>query len=70
MLLWYKRDLRLDDHPGWHQALASGASIIPVFCFDPALYAPLVLPPGGAEGEQARSGRRARGCWQQAKSGR
>lgn len=55
-LLWYKRDLRLDDHPGWHQALAAGSapappSVVPVFCFDPARYAHLVLPPGGAEGE-------------------
>ena len=56
-LLWYKRDLRLDDHLGWHQALAAGGpaaaaagGVVPVFCFDPARYAPLVLPPGGAEG--------------------
>lgn len=52
-LVWYKHDLRLDDHPGWHQALAAGqqaAAVVPVFCFDPARYAQLVLPPGGAEG--------------------
>ena len=56
-LLWYKHDLRLDDHPGWHQALAVGQQaaaasgpVVPVFCFDPARYAQLVLPPGGAEG--------------------
>lgn len=57
-LLWYKHDLRLDDHPGWHQALAAwqqaaaaaAGPVVPVFCFDPARYAQLVLPPGGAEG--------------------
>ncbi len=50
VLLWLKRDLRLDDHPGWHQALAA-AGAAPVFCFDPERYAHLVLPRGGAEGE-------------------
>ncbi|KAL4435621.1 hypothetical protein ABPG77_002584 [Micractinium sp. CCAP 211/92] len=48
VLLWLKRDLRLDDHPGWHQALAA-AGAAPVFCFDPERYAHLVLPRGGAE---------------------
>ncbi|KAL4854579.1 Pheophytinase [Chlorella vulgaris] len=53
LLLWYKRDLRLDDHPGWHAAAAAAGSagVVPVFCFDPARYAHLVLPRGGAEGE-------------------
>lgn len=58
-LVWYKHDLRLDDHPGWHQALAAGqqaAAVVPVFCFDPARYAQLVLPPGGAEGARWRWG--------------
>lgn len=50
VLLWLKRDLRLDDHPGWHQSLAA-AGAAPVFCFDPDRYAHLVLPRGGAEGE-------------------
>lgn len=55
VLLWLKRDLRLDDHPGWHQALeAPGA--VPVFCFDPDRYAHLVLPRGGAEGERREAG--------------
>ncbi|PRW33974.1 deoxyribodipyrimidine photolyase isoform A [Chlorella sorokiniana] len=48
-LLWYKHDLRLDDHPGWQQAAAAAGPVVPVFCFDPARYAQLVLPPGGAE---------------------
>lgn len=60
-LLWYKHDLRLDDHPGWHQALAAAAAgaagpVVPVFIFDPARYAALVLPPGGAEGARGGAG--------------
>ena len=65
-LLWYKKDLRLDDHPGWHQALAAATSgaagpVVPVFVFDPARYAALVLPPGGAEGERGAGRGRGRG---------
>ena len=57
-LLWYKRDLRLDDHPGWQHSLEAGAdgsaaAPLPVFVFDPLRYAPLVLPVGGAEGERS-----------------
>ncbi|KAL4425249.1 hypothetical protein ABPG75_009265 [Micractinium tetrahymenae] len=48
VLLWLKRDLRLDDHPGWHQP-RDAPGLVPVFCFDPARYAHLVLPCGGAE---------------------
>ena len=62
-LLWYKRDLRLDDHPGWQQSLAAGADgspaptalPVPVFVFDPLRFAALVLPAGGAEGERSHS---------------
>lgn len=35
--LWYKHDLRLDDHPGLAHARASGRPIVPCFCFDPTL---------------------------------
>ncbi|MBY8977549.1 deoxyribodipyrimidine photo-lyase [Rhodobacteraceae bacterium NNCM2] len=34
-LLWLRRDLRLADHPGWHEALAHGGPVIPVFIRDP-----------------------------------
>jgi deoxyribodipyrimidine photo-lyase len=34
ILLWYRNDLRLHDHQPLMQAIATGASIIPVYCFD------------------------------------
>lgn len=34
ILLWYRNDLRLHDHSPLTQALADGASVIPVYCFD------------------------------------
>jgi deoxyribodipyrimidine photo-lyase len=34
VLLWYRNDLRLHDHLPLTQALAEGASPIPVYCFD------------------------------------
>jgi deoxyribodipyrimidine photo-lyase len=33
-LLWYRRDLRLHDHAALQAALASGASIVPVYVLD------------------------------------
>jgi deoxyribodipyrimidine photolyase len=41
-LLWYKHDLRLNDHPGIYQALEESRDIVPVFVFDPVRYADLV----------------------------
>lgn len=38
VLLWFRTDLRLRDHPGVAQALASGRPIIPLFIWDKALY--------------------------------
>ncbi|MCS6815081.1 MAG: DASH family cryptochrome, partial [Cyanobacteria bacterium] len=35
ILLWYRNDLRSHDHEPLHTALASGAQVIPVYCFDP-----------------------------------
>ncbi len=35
VLLWFRRDLRLDDHPALAAALASGRPVIPVFVLDP-----------------------------------
>jgi deoxyribodipyrimidine photo-lyase len=34
LLLWFRRDLRLDDHPMLHAALATGRPLIPVFVYD------------------------------------
>jgi deoxyribodipyrimidine photo-lyase len=34
ILIWYRNDLRLHDHQPLTQALAEGASIIPLYCFD------------------------------------
>lgn len=38
-LLWLRRDLRLDDHPGWQAALEGGGPVIPVFILDPLVEA-------------------------------
>jgi len=35
MILWFRRDLRLDDHPMLQAALATGRPLIPVFLLDP-----------------------------------
>jgi deoxyribodipyrimidine photo-lyase len=35
MLFWFRRDLRLDDNHGLHQALSSGKPVLPLFIFDP-----------------------------------
>ena len=40
-LVWFKHDLRLDDHPGLQAALENGTPVIPVFCFDPRHYSSL-----------------------------
>lgn len=53
-LLWYKKDLRLDDHPGLHSALQSPSSsfsntLVPVFCFDPIRYHPIIDSPSAAK---------------------
>jgi deoxyribodipyrimidine photo-lyase len=38
-LLWFRRDLRLSDHPALHAA-AAGGRVLPLFVFDPALWGP------------------------------
>jgi deoxyribodipyrimidine photo-lyase len=35
VLFWFRRDLRLVDHPGLNAAAASGAPVVPVFVLDP-----------------------------------
>jgi deoxyribodipyrimidine photo-lyase len=36
-LLWFRRDLRLHDHPALHDALAEHERVVPVFCLDDRL---------------------------------
>lgn len=35
VLLWFRQDLRLGDHPALHAALASGGAVVPVFVWSP-----------------------------------
>ncbi|NDJ16246.1 DASH family cryptochrome [Myxacorys almedinensis] len=35
ILIWYRNDLRLQDHEPMIKALQLGATVIPVYCFDP-----------------------------------
>ena len=39
ILLWFRRDLRLSDHPALHTAAASGRPVIPVFLCDEVVQA-------------------------------
>ena len=39
-LLWYKHDLRVDDHPGLKQAFVTYKNVTPVFVFDPEVFSP------------------------------
>ncbi len=34
-LIWLRRDLRLDDHPGFYSAAAHGRAVLPVFIWSP-----------------------------------
>jgi deoxyribodipyrimidine photo-lyase len=38
-LVWFRRDLRLHDHPALSAAVGEGPEVIPVFCFDDSLLA-------------------------------
>lgn len=49
-ILWFKHDLRIDDHPGLHHALATNKNIVPFFCFDPKRYEAVVHSPASAAG--------------------
>lgn len=35
-MVWFKRDLRVDDHPGLH--MVNNGMVVPVFVFDPEVY--------------------------------
>ena len=39
-VIWFRRDLRLTDHPALHAALEAGDEVVPLFVLDPALLAP------------------------------
>ncbi|MGB7137344.1 MAG: deoxyribodipyrimidine photo-lyase, partial [Acidobacteriaceae bacterium] len=45
VLMWFGRDLRLDDNPALHAAVATGLPVIPVFLWSPEEDSP---PPGAA----------------------
>ncbi|KIY97498.1 hypothetical protein MNEG_10465 [Monoraphidium neglectum] len=47
ILVWFKHDLRVSDHPGLLAAAATGRQVIPFFCLDPEAYADLALQPSG-----------------------
>ena len=48
--MWFKHDLRTDDHPGLADAAAAAGTIVPCYCFDERLYGPLLRTPLGFEG--------------------
>lgn len=43
-VFWFRRDLRLHDNHGLHQALAAGRPVLPVFVFDKQILDPLPDP--------------------------
>mgnify|MGYP000573442953 CR=1 FL=1 len=48
VLIWFRRDLRLADHPAMTAALATGAPVIPLFIHDQAVAAlGAAAPPPG-----------------------
>lgn len=49
ILVWFKHDLRISDHPGLLAAAATGRPVVPFFCLDPEAYADLALQPSGAK---------------------
>ena len=53
--LWFKHDLRIDDHPGLHYALSRQQGVVPLFCFDPG-HQNLLRTPHGIEGEVCHGG--------------
>ncbi len=47
--MWFKYDLRTDDHPGIVAASKGAAELVPFFCFDPKQYVQVLRAPGGPE---------------------
>jgi len=48
VIVWFRDDLRLSDHPALHNASKSGAPVICLYVFDEASRAVHLRPPGGA----------------------
>ena len=40
VIVWFRRDLRLDDHPALCRALATGAPLLPVYIWEEDLPRP------------------------------
>lgn len=36
-VVWFKNDLRIDDHPGLIEAVEKHESVIPLYVFDPCI---------------------------------
>lgn len=49
VLVWFKNDLRIGDHPGLHQAVQDGSDVVPVYCLDPTMLRGLLDIPGGID---------------------
>eukprot|EP00873_Tetraselmis_striata_P041449 jgi/Tetstr1/461713/TSEL_000607.t1 len=49
VLVWYKHDLRTDDHIGLVAAADAAAEMVPLFVFDPEQFKQVLRSPGGAE---------------------
>ena len=43
-MLWFRRDLRLDDHPALDAAVAEADEVVPLFVLDPRLAGPSGAP--------------------------
>lgn len=43
-IFWFRRDLRLSDNSGLHQALNAGYPVLPIFIFDPTILQELADP--------------------------
>ena len=51
--VWFKHDLRLDDHPGLQSAVAAETSLVPVYCIEPSQLLHLLRASHGLEGDHA-----------------
>ena len=68
-LVWFRRDLRLDDNPAWAAATSGHRFVVPLFVIDPRLIdARRAVPAPAAAGHRAGARLRPRpspvgGCW-------
>lgn len=49
--VWFKHDLRMDDHPGLQKAVAAETSLVPVYCIDPSQLLHLRRASHGLQGD-------------------